>query len=230
MSASPKHTSAHRPAADTQATLHNLVEFLREIDQLKSVERRSLIMDGSRRENSAEHSWHVALMALLLAPYANEPIDVNRVIRMLLIHDLVEIDAGDTFAYDLVGRQNAAEREDAAARRLFGMLPTASQTEMLALWHEFEARATPEARFAKAMDRFLPVLHNYHTAGATWREHGVSLEQVLDLNACIDEGASDVWTYVQALLGNAQAAGYLHAAVDLPSPARGTPRPDAASE
>lgn len=230
MTASPNQTPAHSPAPEPQTTLHQLVEFLREIDQLKSVERRSLIMDSSRRENSAEHSWHVALMALILAPYANEPIDINRVIRMLLIHDLVEIDAGDTFAYDVVGRQDAAGREDAAARRLFGMLPAASQAEMLALWREFEARTTPEARFAKAMDRFMPLLHNYFTGGATWREHGVSLEQVLDLNACIDDGASVVWTYVQTLLQSAQAEGYLHAAADLPGASHGAPPHDAATQ
>lgn len=191
-------------------SLERTVEFLREIDQLKHVERRSLLMDKSRRENSAEHSWHVALTALVLAEFANEPLQVDRVVRMLLIHDLVEIDAGDTFAYDRTGRHEVAAAEDAAARRLFGLLPPQSRQQMLELWQEFEAQATPEARFAKAIDRVMPVLHNYFTQGATWREHDVSLEQVLELNRCIDDGSSVLWHYIQALLADANRAGHLN--------------------
>jgi putative hydrolases of HD superfamily len=198
--------------------IDGLVEFLREIDQLKSIERRSWLMDGSRRENSAEHSWHIALMALILAPYANQPVNVDRVVRMLLIHDLVEIYAGDTFAYDRTGRSEAAQREEEAARQLFAMLPETSREELLALWQEFEARETPEARFAKAMDRFMPLLHNYFTQGTTWREYDVSLEQVLDLNRCINESSSTLWAYVQTLLSRAVDAGYL--ADKSPTPAQ----------
>lgn len=193
-------------------SIEGLVTFLREIDRLKSVERRSWLMDGSRRENSAEHSWHIALMALVLAPYANEPVDIDRVVRMLLIHDLVEIDAGDTFAYDRTSRRAAALREDEAARRLFALLPPKTEADMLALWQEFETQQTPEARFAKAMDRIMPVLHNYFTEGATWREYNISLEQVLDLNRPINEGSTALWAYVRHLLGKAVDAGYLTAA------------------
>jgi putative hydrolases of HD superfamily len=189
--------------------IERVVGFLREVDQLKSVERRSFLMDRSRRENSAEHSWHIAMMAMVLAPYANEPVDVDRVIRMLLMHDLVEIGAGDIFAYDRAERLSAKVREAAAAQRLFGLLPPAQQEEFLALWEEFEAQATPEARFARSMDRFMPLLHNYYTEGATWQEYGISLDQVMDLNRCIADGSTVLWDYVCALLDRAVAAGYL---------------------
>lgn len=208
-------------AEQAGATLAGLIQFLREIDRLKTVERRSWLMDGSRRENSAEHSWHIALAALVLAPYAETPVQVDRVVRMLLIHDLVEIEAGDTFAYDRTGRKAVAELEEVAARRMFGLLPVESAAEMLALWHEFEAQSTPEAKFAKAMDRLLPVLHNFYTQGATWREYDISYEQVFELNAGIEQGSSRLWEFVQELLGQAVAKGYLYHR----DPNRQTPNP-----
>lgn len=225
----PNSEPAHTPAQTVPPRdLEKLVEFLREVDQLKSVERRSLLMDSSRHENSAEHSWHVALMAMVLAPYANEPIDTDHVVRMLLIHDLVEIYAGDTFAYDRAGRKEAAVRERAAAQRLFGLLPAPAQSQMWALWQEFESLSTPESRFAKALDRFMPVLHNYFTQGATWREHNVTLAQVLDLNQIIDQGSTRLWTYVQALLADAAQRGYLHEGEVPPTADNGAEAPGSA--
>ena len=142
--------------------------------------RQSWITDGSRQENSAEHSWHAALSALVLAPYAAFPVNVDRVIRMLLLHDIVEIDAGDTFLYDDQAAADQAAREQAAADRLFGLLPFEQGSADRALWDEFEAGATPDARFAKAVDRVNPVLLNLATQGVGWQRHGIRLEQVLD--------------------------------------------------
>jgi putative hydrolase of HD superfamily len=152
----------------TRTQLEQQITFLRELDKLKQVYRQSPLMDNSRKENSAEHSWHVALAALVLAPLADEAIDVNRVIKMLLLHDIVEIDAGDTFAYDPVRRLDQEAREQVAADRLFGLLPAEQAAEFRALWDEFDARLSAEARFAHAVDRLLPVLHNYATGGGTW--------------------------------------------------------------
>jgi putative hydrolase of HD superfamily len=190
-------------------SLASQIDFLCEVDKLKQVLRRSTLMDGSRRENSAEHSWHIALAALLLAPHANTPVDVCRVIKMLLIHDIVEIDAGDTFAYDLVNRLDQPEREARAAQRLFGLLPEEQAQELHALWDEFEAHATPEARFAHAVDRLLPVLHNYATGGGTWQVHQVDRGRVVKRVGCIEQGSAALWAYVTALLDDAVRQGYL---------------------
>jgi putative hydrolase of HD superfamily len=182
-----------------------------EIDKLKSVMRQTLLTDGSRRENSAEHSWHLALMAIVLAEHAAEPIDLGRVVAMVLVHDLVEIDAGDTFCYDDVGRLDQEDREARAADRVFGMLPSAQGAALRALWEEFEARATPEARFAGAMDRLQPFLHNMRTEGGTWRIHGITPEQVRARCAPIAAGSERLGLHVEALLEQAIAAGYLMA-------------------
>jgi putative hydrolase of HD superfamily len=192
--------------------LDQQIRFLVELDRLKLVSRQSPLMDGSRLENSAEHSWHVAIAALVLAPYADEPIDVQRVVRMLLVHDVVEIDAGDTFAYDQTARLDQAAREQAAAARLFGMLSEAQAQEMRTLWAEFDARATAEARFAHAVDRLLPVLQNYATGGGSWRAHKVHLGQVVQRVGAIEDGSAALWRYVEALLANAVRAGYLDGA------------------
>src|SRR5262249_50705513 len=141
------------------------IAFIIEIDKAKQVLRQTLLMDGSRLENDAEHSWHLAVMALLLAEYAGEAVDLLRVLKMVLIHDLVEIDAGDTFVYDVEALATRREREERAADRIFGLLPADVEEEFRALWEEFEAQATPEARFAAALDRLQPLLHNYHTGG-----------------------------------------------------------------
>lgn len=142
-----------------------------EIDKLKTVLRKTFLIDKSRLENTAEHSWHISLMAVVLLEHANDPtLDLNRIIRMLLLHDLVEIDAGDTFAYDAKGYQDKEEREQAAANRLFGLLPEDSQEEWMTLWREFEDGVTPEAKYAAALDRLHPVIHNHYTGGVSWKK------------------------------------------------------------
>lgn len=171
------------------------LRFIVEIDKLKRVLRRTLLSDQSRRENSAEHSWHIALMAPILAEYAAEEVDVLRAVKMLLIHDLVEIDAGDTFAYDAAGHVDKEDRERAAADRVFGLLPEDQATEIRSLWDEFEAADSPEARFALALDRLQPLLLNVHADGGTWRTHGVTREQVLDRMQPIQRTSVFLWEY-----------------------------------
>lgn len=190
--------------------LADQLAFLREIDALKSVQRRSQLMNGSRRENSAEHSWHVAMAAVVLAQYANEPVELSRVIMMLLVHDIVEIDAGDTYAYDAGGLTTQAEREEQAASRLFGLLPDGQRDELMALWHEFEANETAEAKFALTLDRLLPVLHNYAEEGGTWRGHHVDRKMVSKRMAPMQAGSETLWHYVEALLDEAVGLGYLN--------------------
>ena len=155
------------------------LRFLLELDRLKSVFRQSRLIRTDRMENSAEHSWHLAMLAVVLAEYAAEDIDLVRVVKMALIHDIVEIDAGDTYIYDEQARQEQARIEQKAAERIFGLLPTQQATELRTLWEEFEAKQTPEARFAGALDRLQPLLLNYHTEGQMWRHHGISSEQVI---------------------------------------------------
>ena len=188
--------------------------FIVEVDRLKSVIRRTLLTDQSRRENSAEHSWHLAVMASVLSEYAHRPVNLERVIRMILVHDIVEIDAGDTFAYDVEGHSDKDERERAAGKRLFGLLPKEQREEMWDLWREFEDGATVEARFANAMDRMQPMLHNVLTEGHTWRQHGVLKHQVLERNAVIEEGAPELWEYVVRFVEEAVENGLLSAADD----------------
>ncbi len=185
------------------------LDFILETGKLKRVLRRSYIRDGSRRENDAEHSWHLALMAAVLAEHAAEPVDLGRVIRMLLIHDLVEIDAGDTFMYDADAHADKTEREERAADRIFALLPDGQAERFRALWDEFEARQTPEARFAAAIDRLQPQLLNYQTQGRLWREHGVTVDQVVARNQHMAEGAPALWDTARRLLDDAVAKGYL---------------------
>ncbi len=195
-----------------QTRLSQQIAFIMELDQLKSVLRRSYLTQGERRENSAEHSWHIALAALTLAEYANEPVDIGHVIKLLLLHDIVEIDAGDTFIYDTTAKLNQHEREALAAQRIFGLLPTDQCSRFLTLWHEYEARTTPEAKFARALDRLLPVLHNYYTQGRGWQENSVHQGQVVAVNSIIDEGSAVLWQFVRGKIQDAVDAGYLSAA------------------
>ncbi|NBB94864.1 MAG: HD domain-containing protein [Planctomycetes bacterium] len=197
-----------RQHADTDR-LARQIDFAVEIDKLKQIVRQTYLMDRSRKENDAEHSWHFALLASLLAEYAAEDVDVLRVLRMALVHDLVEIDAGDVVVYDAAARAGQAELEQAAAERIFGLLPDDQGAELRTLWEEFEARATPEARFAKAIDRVQPILHNYATQGATWRDHGITKQMVLATNAHVADGSPALWAFVQRLLDDAAARGYL---------------------
>lgn len=183
-----------------------------ELDKLKSVLRRTRVKSAqAREENSAEHSWHVALMALLLEEHANQPVDIARVVKMLLIHDVVEIDAGDTFVYDTVALESQAENELKAAKRLFAMLPEQQGNELLKLWLEFEAAQSDDARFAKALDRIIPMLLNYHNDGQSWQEHGVRKEQVIAINQRIEQGSETLWQYAQHIIEQAVQSGWLKA-------------------
>ncbi len=177
------------------------IRFIVEMDKLKSVMRRTLLTDESRREDSAQHSWHISTMAFILSEYARcEELDLLKVIKMTLVHDLVEIDAGDTFCYDTLGNESKLQREKQAADRIFGMLPPDQAGEMHDLWEEFEARRTPEARFAAALDRLQPILNNYVTDGKVWRANGIQKQQVLERNRHMEEGAPELWAYALQLI------------------------------
>lgn len=181
-----------------------------ELDKLKSILRRTRVKSAEGRlENSGEHSWHVTLMAILMEEHANAPVDICRVMKMLLIHDVVEIDAGDTFVYDTAASQEQAEKEISAAERLFGMLPSDQEQELLALWHEFEAAQTDDAKYAKALDRLIPMLLNYHNNGQSWKEHGVSREQALTINKRIEFGSVTLWDKAKELIEEATEKGWL---------------------
>ncbi len=174
--------------------LDRQLNFLREIDQLKSVIRQSPLLDRSRQENSAEHSWHVAMYAMLLHKYAAAPVDASRVIRMLLMHDIVEVDAGDHPLHVSGGSSRQVELESQAAERLFGLLPAEQKGELLALWREFEAGESDDAKFAKALDRFQPLVANVVTGGGTWAHNAVTLEQVrVRYGTTIQRGAPELW-------------------------------------
>lgn len=186
------------------------ISFLLEIDKLKTVLRKTFLMDRSRLENTAEHSWHVSLMAVVLLEHANDPtLDLNRVIRMLLLHDLVEIDAGDTFAYDTQGYMDKEERENAAAGRLFGMLPEDQQGEWMELWREFEDGETRESKYAAALDRLQPVIHNYYTGGVSWQENGIVKSQVLKRLAPVREASDTLWSFTLEIVQRSIDQGLL---------------------
>ncbi|ALM70544.1 HD domain-containing protein [Vibrio vulnificus] len=192
--------------------LNKQLALLMELDKLKSVLRRTRVKSADKRlENSAEHSWHVALMALLMEEHANEPVNIGRVVKMLLLHDVVEIDAGDTFVYDAVASEQQAEKELAAAQRLFGMLPADQGEELLQLWLEFEAAQTADAKFGKALDRIIPMLLNYHNQGQSWQEHGVTRQQALTVNQKIDLGSHVLWDKAQEIIEQATQNGWLKA-------------------
>ena len=184
--------------------------FIIEIDRLKQIVRQTYLMDASRRENDAEHSWHIAMMALVLREHADEEVDILRVIEMLLVHDLVEIDAGDTLLYS-AERDSAARlaAEQCAAERIFGLLPAEQARRFRELWEEFEAKQSPEARFAGALDRLQPLLHNFNTGGLAWRQHDISVAQVLERNACIGSGSENLWNYARWLIDESLRLGYL---------------------
>lgn len=186
------------------------IEFILEVDKLKKIMRRTMLMDRSRRENSAEHSWHIALIVLVLSEYVEgDNLNLLRVIKLLLTHDLVEIDAGDTYCYDESGIQDQKERETRAADRLFNILPQDQAKSFRALWDEYEDRKTPESRFANALDRFQPLLHNYFTQGHSWRQNGIQKKQVLSRMQPVEEGAPALWDYVTSLIEDAVEKGFL---------------------
>lgn len=172
-------------------------DFIREVDKEKFIGRQTYLSDGVRKENDAEHAWHMALMTILLSEYANEEIDVLKTVTMLLIHDLVEIDAGDTYAYDTEGNKTKEQREKKAADRIYGLLPADQKEKLRALWDEFEEWESPEARFAHAMDSIQPLMLNAATEGKSWEEHGIHLHQVLKRNGRTAEGSETLWEYAR---------------------------------
>ncbi|MDR9825581.1 HD domain-containing protein [Vibrio sp. FNV 38] len=192
--------------------LEKQLTLLMELDQLKSVLRRTRVKSAEGRlENSAEHSWHVALMAILFEEHANEPINLSRVIKMLLLHDIVEIDAGDTFVYDVAASELQEQKELECAERLFAMLPEDQGQKLFCLWKEFEAAQSADAKYAKALDRIIPMLLNHHNSGQSWKEHGVHKEQVLRVNRRIEDGSDALWQKAQEIVANAVSQGWLKA-------------------
>ncbi len=189
--------------------LTEVVAFLMEIDKLKNIQRRTKVLGTQRQENTAEHSWHFAVAAMALAPHAGDKIDINRVIQMALVHDIVEIDAGDVLVYDLAGRHAVHALEETAARRLFGLLPEPQRRHFHQLWLEYEAAETADAQFALLLDRLMPVLMNLHNRGQSWVENGIRLEQVLTRNAFIGEVYPALWEHLKRHLGQAQQNGWL---------------------
>ncbi|HEX4453053.1 MAG TPA: HD domain-containing protein [Kofleriaceae bacterium] len=191
--------------------LPDRLAFLREVDKLKAILRQTRVtFDFERRENDAEHSWHLAMMAIVLAEYGPSQLDLLAVLRMVLVHDLVEIDAGDTFIYDDAHAASQADREAVAADRIFGMLDEPMRGQLRGAWDEFEANRTPSAKFARAVDRVQPILQNYYTDGASWRAHGITAAQVRAKNGPLGEaGAPAVWAHVETLIDDAVSRGWL---------------------
>ncbi len=185
------------------------IAFITEMDRIKKIVRQTYICDGSRKENDAEHSWHLALMAFVFADYANEPVDVLKTMKMVLLHDVIEIDAGDTYAYDTEGNKTKKEREKKAADRIFGLLPKEQEKEYRGLWDEFEAMETPEAKYANMLDKVQPLLLNDASGGKSWEEHGVKKSQVLARNARTHEGSEQLWDYARMLIEKNVDAGHL---------------------
>ena len=191
--------------------LDQQLRFTAEIDKMTSILRRTMLIDGSRRENDAEHSWHIAVMALIFEEYVAEPVNVSRAVKMCVVHDLIEIYAGDTFAYDAAGNADKAEREAAAADKLFAQLPSEQGAEIRSLWEEFDAMQTPDAKYAACMDRLQPFLHNTLTDGHTWVESGTARQSVEKRMAIIRDFMPEVYKWVEKNLDNAVAQGWLKA-------------------
>jgi putative hydrolase of HD superfamily len=185
------------------------LRFILEVDRLKSILRGSRLADGSRHENTAEHSWHLTLCALVLQEYAIEPIAIDRVIKMLILHDIVEIEAGDTSLFDAAGSTSQTEREQLAATRVFGLLPPDQAQNLRALWQEFEDVASADARFAKALDRFQPILLDHAIGGGTWTDFDVDEGRLRQLVSPIVRGAPPLWTAAEAIFADAVAKGWL---------------------
>lgn len=189
--------------------LKKQVAFIKEIDKVKYILRQSRLFNSDRRENDAEHSWHLALMAIVLAEHSDKPIDLLKVLKMLLIHDIVEIDAGDTFFYSSTENHDNREEELAGAKRIFGILPKSQAEELIAIWKEFEAAETDEAKFAKSMDRFEPLLQDAVNDGGSWAEFDVPYQNVYDMNKTIQNGSTTIWNYAESLLDECVEKGVL---------------------
>ena len=190
-------------------TLLQQIAFIKEIDKLKYIQRKTKLFHSDRPENDAEHSWHLALMTLVLAPHADATIDVLKVLKMVLIHDLVEIDAGDTFIYDATKSHTNTDQERVAAQRIFGMLPQEQAAEFLSVWEEFEEGQTNDAKFARTMDRLEPLLQNTSNNGGTWAEFGVDYQQVYEKKKVIKDGSQTLWAYAENLLHESVEKGIL---------------------
>lgn len=180
--------------------LFQQIAFIKEIDKIKYIQRKTKLFNSNRHENDAEHSWHLAMMTIVLAEHSNTPIDVLKVIKMVLIHDIVEIDTGDVFLHDTTLSHTNTEAETIAAKRIFGMLPEEQAVELISIWEEFEAGQTNEAKFAKSMDRFEPLLQNASNQGGTWSEFNVSYQRVFDTAKSIQKGSETLWDYTENLL------------------------------
>ena len=185
------------------------VEFIKEIDKIKYIQRKTKLFNSDRCENDAEHSWHLAMMAIVLSEHSDKAIDVLKVVKMVLIHDIVEIDAGDTFIYDTVNNHTNTEQELKAAQRIFGILPEKQAKEFISIWEEFEEGHNDEAKFAKAMDRFEPLLQNTSNKGGTWKEFDVPYQKVYDKKKVINEGSSSIWNYAESLINESVVKGIL---------------------
>ncbi|MDD4146089.1 MAG: HD domain-containing protein [Clostridia bacterium] len=194
----------------SEERLQKQIDFIVEMDKLKHIYRQSYLADGSRKENDAEHSWHLALMVFLLAEHTLEQeVDLLHTMKMVIIHDLVEIDAGDTYCYDEKAALDKEERERKAAERIFNLLPADQAQELRELWEEFEELATPEARYAAALDRLQPLLLNYASQGKSWQEHEVTRSYTLKRNNHIEDSSAVLWAYALRLLDEAVKKGYL---------------------
>lgn len=194
-----------------QDRLKKQVEFMLELDKMKNLYRQTYVLHEDRKENDAEHSWHLAILAFLLAEYSNENINVTHVMKMVLLHDVVEIDAGDTYCYDNEGYKSKAEREEKAAQRIFGLLPDDQRKEFYDLWREFEDSETPDARFAAMLDRVQPLLLNYTKGGISWNEHGIHKEQVLNRNIDYFSESDELAELIKYIIDDAAEKGWLKA-------------------
>ena len=189
--------------------LKKQLDFMLELDKMKNLYRQTYVLHEDRKENDAEHSWHIAILAFLLAEYSNEPIDVTHVMKMVLLHDVIEIDAGDTYCYDTEGYKSKAEREEKAARRIFGLLPDDQRDEFYALWREFEDSETADARFAAVLDRIQPLMLNYTKGGISWQEHGIAKEQVLNRNKDYFSSSDKLADVIKSVINDAHEKGWL---------------------
>ena len=185
------------------------INFIKEIDKIKYIERKTKLFNSDRRENDAEHSWHLAMLTIVLAEHSDVPIDVLKVLKMVLIHDIVEIDAGDTFIYDTEKNHTNTDEERTAANRIFGMLPKEQADELISIWEEFENGETHEAKFARSMDRFEPLLQNASNNGGTWTEFGVNYDKVFEKKKDIKEGSSLLWSFAKNLINESVDKGIL---------------------
>ncbi|MEQ9404206.1 MAG: HD domain-containing protein [Cyclobacteriaceae bacterium] len=190
-----------------QNVLQKQLNFIREIDKLKYIQRKSCLFESDRHENSAEHSWHLCLMVLTLAEYSEESIDVLKVLKMILIHDIVEIDAGDTFLFDTTKNHSNTKEELEAAKRIFGLLPEKQAQEFIAIWEEFEAFETAEAKFARTIDHFEPIIQNDSNKGGTWTEFKVPFETVIEKKSVMEEGSKSLWTFAKELINKNREKG-----------------------